>query len=577
MLPFLLKFELKRLFRKKWIVIYFLFFFIAAFFLTVDGIREYQKILSEKDSIINGNMEMKNIDQKNPSIEGQRIKVFYDPTPIRIFFNDYQWGKILLASNMRRYCVNFPLHNYLFKGFSMNIAGIFFLIGSLFMTYMGMTSDIGENYHLRFVNILIRLGALLLVFAGLLLILFYLPKLYSIQYSLQNKKSLFWFSLYLLIFLGFFYGLGLLIRVLCKSKTKKTIYVFIFWMILILIIPSIIHFIFFKDYPNIIVYDHINSKAPENIVNKAGYDKNRVDMKVKSSIKQLIQKYEMLHLAFPPCFYNYLSSEIAGNGIKNLFIFSDIFTGLSDPIKSNHLEKTKIDNQKRIFYTEQDIPDSYLKGFLFTLVYTIFIFCFAYWRIGRRKIKKTDGSVPEYRFKRGNFYFILCKNKDSRDEIYQYYSTKENYIGINRVKIEELNFNVGLSDWVSYLCKSFEIDKKEAWNNINQWVLNNMNSQTRKKMNQYDFDKISEEDIYKIYSAIILSSNNNYFIINDFLRGKSRQMERFFLELVVGLNKSKKSVIYLSTDIFMTSFPFEDIINEKTKSFIIDPLAVSLR
>jgi hypothetical protein len=187
------------------------------------------------------------------------------------------------------------------------------------------------------------------------------------------------------------------------------------------------------------------------------------------------------------------------------------------------------------------------------------------------KIKK-----PGYEFRKGNTYFVLCKNDQYRDNLFRFYQADENTVGIDKVKAEELDPGVGLAQMVTYFCTLSGVDEKKTMENLHLLGIENINApgwpHRRKR------EKTTDELIYKIYCAVTMAGTHKIVVVNDFLKGKSREMERQFLDLVTNLNQAGKIIVYLSSEIFLTSLPFEDSIKiENYKSFRIDPQAVSLR
>jgi hypothetical protein len=142
--------------------------------------------------------------------------------------------------------------------------------------------------------------------------------------------------------------------------------------------------------------------------------------------------------------------------------------------------------------------------------------------------------------------------------------------------VEELNPGVGLAQMVTYFCKISGTDEKKALENLR--LLGAADIKTKVRLRLWQREKTADEVIYKIYCAVTMASTHEIIVVNDFLKGKSREMERHFLDLVTRLNEVGKIIVYLSSEIFLTSLPFEGSIKiDNYKSFRIDPQAVSLR
>jgi hypothetical protein len=183
---------------------------------------------------------------------------------------------------------------------------------------------------------------------------------------------------------------------------------------------------------------------------------------------------------------------------------------------------------------------------------------------------------PGYDFRKGNTYFVLCKNDQYRDDLFRYYQAEQNTIGIDKVNAEELDPGVGLAQMVTYFCTLSGVDEKKARENLRLLGVGDIKAMAPRY--RWKREKTADELIYKIYCAVTMAGTHKIIVVNDFLKEKSRELERQFLDLVTLLNQDGKIVVYLSSEIFLTSLPFEGSIKiDSYKSFRIDPQAVSLR
>jgi hypothetical protein len=166
----------------------------------------------------------------------------------------------------------------------------------------------------------------------------------------------------------------------------------------------------------------------------------------------------------------------------------------------------------------------------------------------------------------------LCKNDQFKNDLFTYYQAGKNTICIDNVNIDDIDTCVGLTHMLGYFCKITGVEEEDALKNLRMLGVDDP------KNREWNKEKLPEGIVQKMYCAISMAGSQQMIVVKDFLKGKSRELERQFLNLVSRLNNSGKIVVYLSTEIFLTSLPFEgDIKINDYKSFKIDPQAVSLR
>lgn len=617
-----LKLEIVRIFSLKRHIIFFALFGLIGLFFVYSGILEYRNFLNQKEFFITHEQDKMNLYANHSHYSAYGFRILYEPSPLSIFFKDSSVFKNLystvdMTENLDVIRSYKGRNLLLKKGLFKDLAGMFFLFGSLFMVCMGMTSYKSEKYFFKFGNVIIRPGILNLVFVILICAWYNFPRAFQLRFWAEDGEVFFYFVIYLLFFLSFFYGAGLLIRALCRSKPVTYIYVFIFWFFSVTIIPEAMNIFLQKKaqllpanekynitkLEEVMNFEREIQKALEGIKNRekrnetyremikkfleTGAIKNsKIEKDINSHIQQVTREYETLLLAYPTGFYNYLSGEVAGQGYKGYLELVKYTLALRQDFIEYHLKMRYDSNDKsivpffktdeNIFYAHCYLPQHFPIASVLILLYTIILFTVSYVVLKRRinyipKIKR-----PGYEFRKGNTYFVLCKNDQYRDNLFRCYQAEENTIGIDKVKAEELNPGVGLTQMVTYFCKLSGADEKKARENLKLLGVENIETKVRRR--RWKREKTPDEVIYKIYCAVTMAGPDNIVVVNDFLRGKSREMERQFLNLVTRLNQVGKIVVYLSSEIFLTSLPFEGSIKiNNYKSFRIDPQAVSLR
>jgi len=582
MLPQQLKLEIVRIFNLKRHIIFFALFALIGFYFVYSGVREYKNFLDQKEFFITHEQNKMNLYADYDHYGAYGFRVLYEASPMSIFFRSGSVFENLYAAadmtgNLDVNCSYKGRNLLLKKGFFKDLPGLFFFFGSLFMAYMGMTSYISEKYFFKFGNVIIRFGILNSLFVILICAWYYFPKIFHLRFGAGDGEIFFYFSLYLLCFLGFFYGAGLLIRVLCKSKAASFIYLLIFWLFSIIIIPEAT-LIFLQEKPQL-----LPAKDPLEI---GGVKNLEIEKDINRQMRQVIAEYEILQLVYPTAFYNYLSGEVSGRGYKGYLEFVDYTLALRRKYIEHYSNKrynpndnsiaSLVKDNGNIFYGGSFLPRSFPIALGLIVLYTITFFTVSYVVLKRRTGSIPGLKNPGYEFRKGNTYFILCKNDAFRENLFRYYQANKKAIGIDNAAAEELHPGVGLAQMLTYFCKVSGVDEKKARENMQLLGVENLTPPGRP--HRWKKKETADEVIYKIYCAAAMAGEHEMVVVNDFLKGKSLVLERQFLDLVNRLNQVGRIVVYLSNEIFLTSLPFEGSIKiDDYKSFRIDPQAVSLR
>ena len=620
-----LKLETSRIFSRKRHIIFFVLFEMMGILFVYSGIQEYKNFLNQKELFITHAQAKMNLSPDHSHYGAYELRILYEPPPLCIFFNNSQVFKNLYSTvdimeNLDVNCSYKGKNLLQQKGFFKDLAGMFFFWGSLFMVYMGMTSYRNEKYFFKFGNVIIRLGILNSVFVVLIWSWYNFPKFFHLRFGASAGEVFFNFVIYLLLFLSFFYGAGLLIRVLCGSKPVSHIYGFIFWFLSVTIIPEAMT-IFLQEKSQLLpAPEKYNLIKLEEVVNFEGKVQKTIarikdpgkqneiyremvkdfleNVRIKNAklekdinhhIQQVIREYEILLLGYPTGFYNYLSEEVAGQGYSGYLGFVNYTLALHRQFIEDYLKKKynayNADDRpigslskagENIFPAHSYLPRCFPIATALILVYTITFFTVSYVVLKRRTCFMPEIKIPGYEFRKGNTYFVLCKNDRCRDNLFRYYQADENTIAIDRVNAEELNPGVGLAQMFTYFCKFSGVDEKKAREYLQLLEAGDIDAKAPRR--RWKREKTPDEVMIKIYCAVMMAGTHKIIVVNDFLKGKSREMEHLFLELVNRLNLAGKIVVYLSSELFLTSLPFEGSIKiDHYKSFRIDPQAVSLR
>jgi hypothetical protein len=563
-----LKHECARIFGLKRNIVFLILFGLVGVFFVYSGGIGYKDFLKEK-AFFRAEEKSKVNSYTTYSQYGEcGFRVLYEPMPLSLFFTnsgvfENLFAHVDMTGSLK---VNSPYKGrnlFLKKGFFKDFAGLFFLFGSLFMVYMGMASYTSERFFFRFGNLILRLILLDSFFLCLAIILHKVPELMGIKFSPAESKVFSDFTLYLLCFLGFFYAAGLFIRVLSRKRENTLIYILIFWFFSVFIIPEIMT-IFLQNKSRILqANETYHIMKPEEA-------------------RGVVREYESVMQIYPTGFFNFLSGELSTRGYSGYLDLVRYTLALQHNFVRYYLEKRYESNDKKIipfvkgeeniFKSSVRLPASFSVGRGLTLAYTILLLLVSYMVLRRRLNGRPTIKNPQYKFRKGGTFFVLCENNQFKNDLFNYYRAEKDTVCIDRVGAEDIDAGVGLVPMVGYFCKITGVDEKKAVRNLFMLGIEDPKSPQWKK------ERLPEDVVQKIYCAVSLAGEHRVIVVNDFLKGKSWEMERKFLNLVTRLNNAGKIVVYLSTEIFSTSLPFEgDIKIDSYKSFKIDPQAVSLR
>lgn len=614
-----LRLEFVRIFSNSRVVAFLVLFTFLAVFFTYSGIVHYKNFLQEKKFFLAHEKDKVNLYVSYNHYGDYGFRVLYEPLPLILFFSNSSVFENLYANidmtEILKITSSYKGKDLLLKkgGFK-DFGGLLFLMGSIFMVFMGMSAYRSEKYFFYFSNIILRWLILATFFGLLMFTLYHILSHFGIHFSTKETVNFFLFCLYTQLFLCFFYGCGLLTRIFCKNLPATYIYVAIFWFLSIIILPGFMSIILEKranslptsEEQNLIKLKEIMSferevrkktgsvktiKKREAIYHemvqqflRTGYLKNtKLENDTNDEITNILEWYENLQLFYPSTFFLFLNSEISGKGYSGYTAFVNYSLSLRDSFVRYYIYKRYKSNESLIVpFTRQDenvfiahsqLPHTFASATLLTLSYILVLFSASHWVIRKRQ-RPIPMKKPLYKFEKGNMYFILCRDEQHKEFLFNSYQMDTNTACVNNINAEEIDLGVGITRMINYFILSSGVDSNIFYSNLNiLGISKNELEQDKKQKKQR-----RPELIQKIYCALAMAHEQEIIVVKDFLKRKSMDMERRFLGLVNRLTQSGKIVIYLSTEIFLTSLPFvENIKNESYTTFIIDPLTVSLR
>jgi hypothetical protein len=557
-----LKMERTRIFAVKWNIVFLVLFSAVSFVFIYSGFNGYNHFNKEMSLLEN---------QEINTFTTGGLQVFYEPSPLSLFFpNSYVFNNLTARVNNEGKINVFGTYkasNLLMqRGSVKDLAGLFFIFASLFMTYMGLTAYKSERIFFSFENVLIRLLILEFLFGIILFSMYWFSRLIGSYFSDEEAKAFLYFSLFLLLLLSFFYAVGLLIRVITGSKSDGYLWIVVFWLTAVFIIPEMM------GYP-LNQRSLSSTSSVKEITDQI--DSNMLGQDNGHKLKKVLSRYEKIVLLFPTGFFKYFSGEISSQGYGGYLALVKYTKSLKINLASSSLEKTFSGyNQRKILKGGVVLPKGLFLATLLTGFYVLVLFSISFLLIRNRKQRIPVIEKPDYKFRKGNSYFVLCENAHFKDELFGWYLGDKAVACLLDVSEEELDQGVQLSQLVTHFCDFLKIDREKVMENLRHLgiLADNVSKGTR------IIDDQRGEMVITIYYAVVMAAQQEVIVVDDFLKGKSRDLERQFLYLVEQLNRSGKIVVYLSCEMFATAMPLEGEIKiESHRGFKIDPQAVSLR
>jgi ABC-type transport system involved in multi-copper enzyme maturation permease subunit len=566
-----LKLELKRIVGIKLNLAFFTFFITLGIFSVYSGIYSYNRFQEEKSLFILQEQNRTDLFDSQDTSGVDSLNILYEPPPLSVFFPGSGVFDQLYSSVDRTGIIglNSPYkgRNLLLKQGGVKFpAGLFFLFGTLFMAYMGLSSYASEKHYFFYSNVIFRLIYIDIFFLVLMAGLYQVPRLSGIDFFPVEQKSFLYFSLYLLLILNFFYAAGVFFRVLSAKWKAAYMYTFVFWLLSVFLVPGIMATVLEKRAWQL----------------PAGGTKP--DEEINRRIEQTIARHEGITAWYPTAFYNYVSGEMSGKGFKGYMELVKYTSKLGDRFIKYLVERRSsagnttaapfIKENETIFKGPAQLPGNFPVGSSITIIYIALFLLLSYIILARRRKRDSTAQKPPYKFRKGNMYFLLCEDDACKRQVFRSYEAGSDTACIDDVRGREIDPGVGLLPMISYFCAVSGVEINKVLEILQQLGVKTEGKKTRRLYK----NKLSAGTVERIYCAVAMAGDRDILVINDFLKGKSRQFEQQFLQVVSRLNQSGKIVIYLSSELFRTALPFEGSIKvESHKGFKIDPLAVSLR
>jgi hypothetical protein len=526
------------------------------------------------------------------------VRLLFIPCPISVIFNDSAVFKGMTAhvdTAEKLNITNSFKGKDLFSGFGgyMDFAGIMFLIGSFLSLlygydatrsreYLRLLSDISGSRKPALSITLARVVLFIMLFLGLCGL-----SLLWLLINGINPVDVYYclFAAGLCFVITFFISTGALIGSL-KNKSVGLVILFAVYFLFVFFIPRVIQkavyieaktgiesiYVFeYETYKYVMAfekrfYDRFKvwksgKEAPPDVKEmiQSGQDieykkLRELEMERLDGILKRIQAYQTIAACFPSTFYLSLNKELSSKGYQNFvnfyrrayemkYKFIDFYIDrkFHRSLPKSGVEPFIKEKEDYFFLGQSHLPKSFLLGFGLTVFYiTVLLFILS--RIQLREPKRKI-EVPVIDFKEDQkSLFVLCKNEQIKNEIFWYYESQGNAACIDKINLDVHFDGIRASKVMQYFCKLSGVGERQALENLEIMGVENLR----------EIKQLSRELILKIYAAVKTAAACEYIVLNDSLKGMSREFEKRMFQLLEHLKRNGVKVIYLSCEMYET-------------------------
>ncbi len=591
--------------RLLWNLKYFLCligFVLLLTYLHSVGLSECQKIKAIEKKI-------EQAETKNPekyltyeNFGGYGFRVSLSSSPILSLFCDRQPPQrtesvVNTLENSR--ILNVSDGRTIFKdGVFKDFSGAIYVLGSLLMILMGMSGFNNDKYvknvlRMRLFGVIATRFAVPIALFILSLSIAYI-RLASVSGPLENavSKAFVAFSGYSILFLLFFYSIGVTVFTLSKSRREfKIIVSLIAWGLFVFVLPEYNNLKSQKKSEALpAVQEHIDLKKQillghEKMIRNAVMPllkegKNAEAFKVQ---KRLVEEYlnndykkvQALERAYiddtnkiidenesrlffvPTVAFLNLSRECSGLGRRGYLDFLSHVSSLNKDFlrfittkRYSSKDKTLepfLKNDENIFRAKPQIPTTYWASLVTTLLLSIGLLAGSIITL-KRRLKKGETEEPDYEIIPGKFNYIWCHEKNSREKLFTYYQDQPDTTCIDNVDGKDIDPGIPLKHTLKYFCDKFGSRSDLAQGHLEKLgVTFPISLKTAE-----DKEKARAEIIKKIYLAAKLAEDKPTTVLNDFIYGEHDEFEEGFLDVLEAELAMNKTIIYLSPRVFKT-------------------------
>ena len=175
-----------------------------------------------------------------------------------------------------------------------------------------------------------------------------------------------------------------------------------------------------------------------------------------------------------------------------------------------------------------------------------------------------DVKRPELTLHEGRSYFMFFREAAYRDSTFENYIRQENVSGIDRVEVQDIDFEITPRAAVKLISSIRGTDEGEVLEYLE--IMGVSPQELYSKRN-------SLELLRKIYAASQIVGGE-IIVINEFLKDLPRSLEKDFLKLVKELKSRGKMIIYLSIQFLNLEIRSKEKIEENIIDYNFTEMAI---
>jgi hypothetical protein len=502
--------ELQRFFRKPKIIMV-LFFYVVAFYLVQTATGHYKSLLRSNDAFVNYEKSKTSAmrDYTQYANVGIYLQLSSSPASI-LFFNSGRGNDVTGRTNgatINDLSLSIKGRNFFpSKIWNANdLSGWLILVGSLSMLFFGYLTFMRMQFykmltcHVSVKRIFLFTAGSRLIIAGLLsigviIMSLFLVSINGILLTPADYIDISIFTLILLFTLTFFFLIGILIGYV-KSKARGITVIFIVWLIMIYLLPSMLNElgktiltqIPTKGSTDKAKWDLIVDFEKRGSEELGGYRPDMIrdehfrrvlesyfpneDTKIHNIEKSIGKKFEeaisfaqAFNFLIPTTFYNSITGELSGRGVENVNEFFNYILSFRLRFQRYFLYKKHYSGDKKVesfvkkrenvFTSSIRLPGNFISGTIVLVLYVVILGFACYLRFRKALFHV---SVPKslaepiqvkVRLKKGEFGAFVYRHHCMVDLSFSMLSGKYKWIDRRKINgdLEVLDMNL-IEDW----------------------------------------------------------------------------------------------------------------------------------
>lgn len=604
-------FERERLFKSKRNLFFVLFLFASAIYFVILGVGDYRKMQERRELLLSiEDFRLKNYTNYT-QYAGLGFRMFSQPSPMYVFFNSNGFFTNSYSNIDSSQIVNIlkdVTGRNLFSnaGFA-DFGGLIHIFAGLYCVWLGASllkhrckkRSGRQLVFIRFVYILALFFFLHVICYCIVFIFFHDAILKMLDFTI--------FTLYSLLYLSFFYFLG----VCCFNFFRKArvFIALILWFVLVFVLPQFIQT--FASPRNLIDSEYINKEKFErlmieeqkfvqslkevrsdsekaillkqtgcHILNTVFFENSKIEFKYNVSIKNAIHSYRKWMCFLPTTFLSNYSNDLSGAGYIAYLDFVEYISKVRNGFVPWVIDKryknpghisSYIQRDDAVFKQQFQFTGYHFVGFCFTLLLTIGMMLPLFIRTRPRKMQVIEkGILPLEKTTKAKFYFIFSRKQADLVKIFEQAESIHAPI-IRRINPEEYDTGTCLRSWLWFHCRLLGADF-EAVVKLLAHI-----DQIKERMDE-DVSKLSDEELNLCWLVVNLRrpSPNEIYYMDNFLLGFTKSGEAAFRDLY-GKIRYLITLIYVGREMY-DSQGVQDVLEPDGLDLIaIPPERITLR